>query len=222
MKASRVKVVLEWHRKWLDGDEDDMRADFSGKDLSGLDLRGVDMSYADLRGAKLRGTKFEGSNLQRANFADADLSDADLRRANLEKAILKRAVLRGTNLEQGTNLESAYLGGADLTDAKLPDFQLPTGELIGYKKVRCGVVLTLEISEERTASLVGSKCRCRSVKVLAANVEGAEFRSIHDQNFVYRLGETITVENWSNDIRVECAPGIHFFRTYKEALDYRY
>jgi hypothetical protein len=64
-------------------------------------------------------------------------------------------------------------------------------------------------------SLVGRKCRARTAVVM----EG-EGRSSHDLSFTYAPGQTLTVPNFDDDIRIECAPGIHFFITKKEAQEY--
>ena len=41
-----------------------------------------------------------------------------------------------------------------------------------------------------------------------------------DENFIYRIGETVEVKNFDCDRSHECAPGIHFFITRQEAVDY--
>ena len=48
----------------------------------------------------------------------------------------------------------------------------------------------------------------------------AEIRSDHDNSFIYRVGETVKVENFDDDRTHECAPGIHFFITRQEAVIY--
>lgn len=72
----------------------------------------------------------------------------------------------------------------------------------------------------------GRKCRRSEAKVLAienedgtaANVQ--EVYSRCDMSFVYRVGETVKVDNFDDDRRNECAAGIHFFITRQEAVDY--
>ena len=44
--------------------------------------------------------------------------------------------------------------------------------------------------------------------------------SDHDKNFVYEVGKQIKVKDFNNDVRIECSNGIHFFITFKEALNY--
>ena len=46
------------------------------------------------------------------------------------------------------------------------------------------------------------------------------FHSLWASSFTYKIGEEISVKDFSADIRVECAPGIHFFLTFDEARDY--
>lgn len=44
--------------------------------------------------------------------------------------------------------------------------------------------------------------------------------SDYDSGFVYRIGETVEVANFDTDRKNECAPGIHFFITRQEAVDW--
>src|SRR3990167_3540962 len=58
-----------------------------------------------------------------------------------------------------------------------------------------------------------------SVKVL--DVFGGDMgHSIHDNRFVYRKGETVTADGWTENRFEECGHGIHFFITRKEAEEY--
>lgn len=45
-------------------------------------------------------------------------------------------------------------------------------------------------------------------------------RSFHDPNFLYKLGETVEISNFDYNPAHECAPGIHFFFTAEQALQY--
>ena len=44
--------------------------------------------------------------------------------------------------------------------------------------------------------------------------------SDYDNNFVYRVGTVIKVDDFCDNRWQECAPGIHFFITRKEAVNY--
>ena len=193
-------------------------ADLRGADLYGANLSGADLSGADLRGANLCDANLYGANLRRANLYGADLRRANLRGADLRRANLRDADLRGADLRRA-NLCDADLRDADLSDSKLPKFQItPKGyALYGFKKVSGSKVITLLIPAEanRTASLVGRKCRAEYVVV----VDG-EGVSKHDGKTEYKVGQTVYPDKYDPDIRVECTSGIHFFLTPEEAQEY--
>ena len=53
------------------------------------------------------------------------------------------------------------------------------------------------------------------------DIEGADVAySRYDISFVYKIGETIQVDNFEENRFVECAPGIHFFINKQEAIEY--
>ena len=45
-------------------------------------------------------------------------------------------------------------------------------------------------------------------------------QSYHDSSFIYEVGKTVTVDNFDTNRWNECAPGIHFFITRGEAVQY--
>ena len=132
--------------------------------------------------------------------------DCDSMRLCVEAANLVRA-----------NLARADLAGAKNTPKRLPHFQMPDGDLIGWKK--CGphiVKLLIPADAKRTASLVGRKCRAEFVKVL--EIEGAaEAASSHDSGTVYRVGEIVRPDSYDDNPLVECTHGLHWFATRAEA-----
>ena len=73
MNKNELEVILENHKKWINGEESGKRAELRCANLSGADLRDANLRCADLRYADLRD----------ANLRCADLSGADLRDANL-------------------------------------------------------------------------------------------------------------------------------------------
>ena len=235
-----LNEILEKHLKWLNDENGGERADLSEADLRGADLRGADLSEADLRGANLSGANLSGANLRGADLRGADLRGANLSRANLSGANLSRADLRGANL-RGANLSRADLSEADLRGANLSGAKIEltllnkfypiccpeAGNFVAWKKVRGNFIVKLEVTENaKRSSAFGRKCRCNEAKVLdIQNLDGTsadvtEVYSKHDANFAYRVGETVRVDNFDEDRRNECAPGIHFFITRQEAVDY--
>jgi len=183
-------------------------------------LSRADLSRANLSGANLSGANLSGADLSRANLSGADLSGADLSGANLS----------GANLS-GANLSGANLSRADLSGAKNAELViaqtriLPAGTLIGWKKLRNGLIAKLTIpAAAKRSHAFGRKCRCEFACVEAiydGKREVSEGWSVHYQAFVYRVGATVKPrEPFSEAWQDECASGIHFFITREEAEAY--
>ena len=73
----------------------------------------------------------------------------------------------------------------------------------------------------------GRKCRCNKAKVLSiTTLDGKLLNSdiiaisSHDPLFYYEKGKTLTIDDFDENRWNECAPGIHFFLTKNEAIDY--
>jgi hypothetical protein len=176
-------------------------------------LRDANLRDANLSNANLRNAHLRNANLRYANLRDANLSNANLRYTDLSNANLSNANLRNAHLR------NARLYNADLSDANLPDFQVtPVGyPLYGFKKLKDGTICTLLIPVEanRTASLIGRKCRAEYAIV----IEGEGY-DMHSGNTFYKEGETVYPDSYNPDINIECSNGIHFFQTKQEAEDY--
>ena len=143
-----------------------------------------------------------GANLRDANLCDADLYDANLR---------------------GANLYGADLRGADGIYLACPE----VGAFTAFKKCHGGLIVELLIpADAKRSSATGRKCRCdKAVVVGITNTDGSETAvteapSKYNLNFTYRIGETVSVDNFEDNRFIECAPGIHFFITRQEAVEY--
>ena len=131
---------------------------------------------------------------------------------------------------QWANLQGAYLQWAYLQEAKYISVPLACpeeGEFIGFKKAREGYIVKLKITEDaKRSSATGRKCRCSKAIVLSITTQSGEddgtteVKSSYDSEFIYKVGETVEVKDFCEDRFNECAPGIHFFITRKEAEDY--
>ena len=211
MTQEELNIILEKHQKWLNNEEGGERADLRDADLNGAnlrraDLRGADLRRADLRDADLNGADLNGANLRRADLRGADLSWADLRDADLN----------------GADLRGADLSWADLDEDQLIRRGLCLKEpLIGYKKCRNNLIVTLEIPKGAIVfSINNKKCRTNVAKVVEIS-NGSEIAySQHDETFVYKVGETVYPNDFDCEYYEECARGIHFFRTREEAEGY--
>ena len=186
----------------------------------------------------LRSADLRGANLRSADLSAADLSAADLRCANLRDADLRCADLRGANLH-GANLRSADLRGANLHGANLSELTvaqtsiLPDeGDIIGWKKAitldGAPIIVKLLIpADAQRSNATGRKCRASTARVL--DLQDKQGNSLppdttayssHDPDFTYQKGETVHVEDFDTNRWDECAPGIHFFITRIEAIEY--
>jgi len=210
-----------------------VNANLSGAYLMGADLNNANLNNANLSYAILNHASLFYAILMCANLSGADLGGADFNYANLIGANLGCADLHGADLD-GANLTGANLFNANLIEARHVPFVSmacpDSGSFIGWKKVfKEGdfFIAKLEIPEDAIRSSgTGRKCRCNKANVLRIEkiddpkvlVNWAQ--SVLDASFIYRTGETVAVENFYNDRWVECAPGIHFFMTRQEAVEY--
>ena len=156
--------------------------------------------------------------LRGADLRYADLSDADLRVADLHNADLRHADLRHAKLPELTVAQTSIL----------PD----EGDIIGWKKAYVDsmtpvIVKLLIPSDAQRSNGTGRKCRASKARVLdLQDKQGSSLppnttaHSSYDTDFEYKKGETVSVENFDTNRWNQCAPGIHFFITRIEAVEY--
>ena len=218
-------------------------ANLRSADLSGANLRSADLSDADLHAADLRCANLRDADLSAADLRCADLSGADLRSADLSGADLRGADLRGADLS-AANLSDADLHGADLRGANLHGANLSEltvaqtsilpdeGDIIGWKKAitldGAPIIVKLLIpADAQRSNATGRKCRASTARVL--DLQDKQGNSLppdttayssYDPDFTYQKGETVHVEDFDTNRWDECAPGIHFFITRIEAIEY--
>lgn len=173
-------------------------------DLSGAVLSGANMIWTDLHKANLTGARLVGTNLYEANLRDANINKVNLTEANLCGA------------------ELSYTENIPIIPYACPD----TGSFIGWKKAHDKIVC-LEIPEyARRLSATGRKCRCDRAKVISiTELDGSpcnlvQIASNHDKDFIYRVGETVSVPDFDENRWNECGTGIHFFINREEAVVY--
>lgn len=228
--TSELQDILYKHRLWLRHEVGGSCANLSNTDLFGENLSNVDLSGANLFGANLSNANLSDVNLSRADLTNADLSNTNLFRADLSRANLSKANLLGANL-YGVNLYDIKPYFLKIDPDSLNRFfpiRCPEyGEFIGWKQCRGEVIVKLQICEyAKCTSAFGRKCRCSAAKVLELqNKDGTPFvgdcvASGRDTEFLYKVEEIVTVPDFDEDRTHECAPGIHFFITRQEAVDY--
>ena len=192
--VTELNEILEKHYLWLKNDPSGVRAD-----LSGANLYYANLSDADLSGANLYYADLSGANLYYADLSGADLRDANLRDANL----------------------------SDAKNLNYPIACPEKGSFTAFKKVRDDYIVELKIPKDALrSSATGRKCRCSKANVISitkldgSNADVSTVYSMYDVNFVYKVGEMVEVNNFDTNRWNECAPGIHFFITRQEAVDY--
>ena len=161
------------------------------------------------------------------------LSCADLRGADLRHADLSCADLRGADL-RGADLYGAYLYGAKLPELTIAQTSIlpDEGDVIGWKKAFADddtpvIVKLLIPSDAKRSNSTGRKCRASKAQIL--DLQDKQGNSLppdtiayssYDPDFTYKKGETVHVEDFDTNRWDECAPGIHFFITRIEAVEY--
>lgn len=207
---------------------------FAEADLTGATFKNVDLCNANLCHAKMElvqftNVSFSYANLSYVNLNYSILNNTSLHMTNLRNADLSNVTLRNADLYttdlsfsnlKGAILENTKLGKHTiLTGVQLPDFPVnfPEGDFIAWKKVRPNNVLKLLITGERTSCLTNRSCRASKALVLEADSDEKIFSSIYFPDFKYTVGKEVSVVNYSSDIRISDAPGIHFFMTQQEA-----
>ena len=191
MTKTELNVILELHKKWLNGNADGKRSDLRGADLRGADLRG-----ADLRGADLRSADLLGADLLGADLKGADLKGADLQGAKNIPFLPWTSIVPECGSFVGWKKVGAYIIKLKiLDDAKRSN---ATG-----RKCRCSAAEVLEIQ-----NIDGTK----------SDIDRIHNDSYCGADYI--VGEIVTPDSFDDDRWNECSHGIHFFITRQEAVEY--
>ena len=230
ISKEELNKILKEHELWLRGE--------GGKcaDLSNVDLSYANLTYVNLEGADLENANLSSTNLKRANLRCVDLEYANLRCANLENANLEDSNLTNADLRYAdlryADLRCVDLKYADLRDVKTNIHTIgynlacpEKGSFVGYKKAGEYLIELLILEDAKRSSAPTTKCRCNKAKVLdIENIKtGEKVNNVHsdyDDDFIYKVGEIVTVSNFDDDRWNECSTGIHFFMNKDNALNY--
>ena len=212
-----LEEILERHKHWLNRDCENwesMRADLHNADLHGANLYGANLYGADLCSANMMGANLRSADLYGADLCSANMIDADLCSANMMGADLHSTNMIDADM-RGTNLHDVDMGSAD----KLRKGIKLSEPIIGWKKCKNNVLVKLEIPRGAIVfSINNSKCRTDKAKVL--EIIGGDRAYSKHKFFSYYVGDVIEVFDFNCEYNVECAEGIHFFKTREEAKDY--
>lgn len=240
ISQDELKTILERHYHYVRQDCEGwsyMRANLSNVNLTHYDLSSAVLEDADLSGANLTGANLLYADLLAANLQGANLTAAGLCRANLSLANLSEANLSCVNISNACLLDANLIGAKNIPFIPLvcPDH----GAFVGFKKARFvfdagdhlilqnNAIVKLEIpADAKRSSGTTRKCRCNKAKVIdIQNLDGTdsgriEAHSIYDMNFIYRVGEMVSVDDFDEDRWNDCSTGIHFFINRQEAVEY--
>ena len=223
ISKDELAEILKKHEMWIYGEVGGIRADLSNTDLSRANLHLANLAMADLSGANLSLANLSGATLYKANLWLADLRWADLRMTNFRLANLSGADFYKADLHK------TDLHWANLYIAKNFYFPIacPEKGLFTAFKRASGYIVELEIpADALRSSSTTRKCRCSKAKVISiTNLDGtpSDVKSVaseYNPKFIYTIGETVEVPNFDTNRWNECAPGIHFFITRQEAVEF--
>ena len=148
---------------------------------------------------------------------------------NLQEVLEKHK--KWLNEEEGG--ERADLSGANLHGAILDEKeQCRKGVILkepreAYKCCGNYIVKLLIPSGAIVFSINNDRCRTNKAYVMAISNDDKTIAnklnvaSDYDRNFVYKVGQSIEIEDFDLMYNVECSTGIHFFWEFERARDYK-
>ena len=149
----------------------------------------------------------------------------------------RRTILNGTDLRgadiTGVDFSNTYMDGV-IMDGTTSHFHMccpEEGEFTGYKNAGdpAGHLYIVELKIPACAlrsSAATNRCRCSEAEVVSITCpdgtdDGTDLvSSWRSSDFLYKIGETVKVRDFDKNRWKEYAPGIHFFMTREEAVDY--
>lgn len=211
---STLEEAIDLHSRWLDGDDQGVRAAFANCDLSGLDFRSSTMGVVDLRGSDFTEADLSGITGNEVSFHRASLQSARLTCSHLRAPIFCGATLRralcnqviwGWQTENSSQTSDADLSlhGATFINADLSLTNFDKSRLRAYF---CGAQIT-------SASLVDadfSHSRFDGIETFCQNTfSGSQlirtrFRAAHIDATRFRLAELRDADFSLADIGVKC------------------
>lgn len=236
-----LRDVLDEHWTWLNSFYTRGKMAVLRKlDLSDVDLAGEKLSHAIIHSVDFTGCNLEGTSFRYATLYATKFSNTNLSYANFERAIVGMCKFDNVNFDNAKGITERIFDSCQMDNVKnvphIPTVCPQHGSFIGYKKAYvfkllnpwCAyrVLVTLEIPEDaKRSSEFSRKCGCDKAKVLkitdlSETNEYEECCSWYDSSFIYRLGETVTVDNFDENWWNDCSAGIHFFIDKQEAINY--
>lgn len=223
---------------------------FIGIILKNADLHETNLSDSYIFNSMLLGCNMHKCMFVNACICESSLNysileDCDFSAATINSSSCVKVQVQNIFYDRDTYLDDCHLTQICST-SRIPVFKDRLGTIlkepmIGYKKCRDNTIVTLEIPAGAVVfSINGKKCRTNIAKCVdiefrqdrlnrlhgiskhRRDMRGRVAFSEHDHNFSYRIGQTYTIDDFDLRYNVECTNGIHFFKTYEEAMEYFY
>lgn len=232
--------LYDRHVLWLQDKESGQRLSISGEDFSNWDFSDLDLRHADLTHNRFRLCNFKRANLANADLSNCILYGSDFRLANLYGARLTGIDFYGVDLRyadmrhadiNGSDFRFAHTNETNIENVKINIFtngyplSCPEkGSFTAYKRAQGYIIELLVPENAQRSSAFGRKCRCDKAQVMSITkrdgtpTDVTSLHSDYDENFIYTIGETVSVEDFDTNRWNECSKGIHFFITREEAL----
>lgn len=201
-------------------------------DLTGFDLSNINFEWTTFSNVNLDKAIINNSILDNSAFPDTSLRETSLQNSSMKGCMMRHCDLSNSDIS-GTNIFSTVLEYTKLTDVKYDEntrfFELyppASGAYVGFKKCFNQRIATLLIPTDAMRTSATMNCgRCSKAKVLAVKSfdETEEFEyglATIDEEFEYRVGEYVEVENFNRNRWMDSTTGIHFWMTREEAIAY--
>lgn len=178
-------------------------------------------------------TDFDAANMDGSRFDRCTIDDCSFRFTMLAHTDFVESVISKTDLK-GTSMANANLMDTKMDHVAANPYTSgyymacpEEGAFIGWKRCADDDIVKLLITEDaKRSSATSRKCRCSKAKVLSIEKKGVKrpshyvAHSGYAYSFTYKVGEIVEVPDFDEDRWHECAPGIHFFLTKQEAIDF--
>ena len=194
-------------------------ADMSGTNMNGVDMRYANMHGVDMRGANMRGVDMCGADISYANMHGAYMRGTNMRNANMRYGDISYTNMRGVDMS-GTNMNGVNMSYANMHGIDRLRKGIKLSEpIIGWKKCKNDVLVKLEIPRGAIVFSINNK-KCRTDKAKVLEIIGADRAYSNHKFFSYYVGDIIEIFDFNCEYNVECAKGIHFFKSREEAENY--
>lgn len=187
---------------------------------------------------QFKNCKIVSSSIEECSFSFSSAQQCDSTNNRIFNSFFCDCSFFSSNSEYDTLCSSSFSEGNTADDCALTYSiirdcfgLLPTcpekGSFIGFKQLQHDIIVELKIpTDARRISGFSRKCRADKAIVLGFyNKKGEPLSNLthehsrYDGNFVYTRGQVVHADDFDPE-RTTCAPGIHFFLTFQEAVDY--